>query len=137
MAISAERFAATYHNGQLYDGVYKYFGFHIRGVSEKYCEMFGDETGRVVAVLHDVVEDTDCDLYMVRANFGDVVADAVDAITKRNGETRAQYIERCKSNGYARDVKICDSIFNMEYSIKKGEFDRAAMYAKQIERLMK
>ena len=65
------------------------------------------------------------------------VADAVNAITKRNGETRAQYIERCKSNEHARDVKICDSIFNMEYSIKKGELERAAMYAKQIERLMK
>lgn len=137
MAISAERFAATYHNGQLYDGVFSYFKFHTKGVVEKYCEMFGEENGRIVAILHDVVEDTDCDLYMVRANFGDVVADAVDAITKRKGESRSKYIDRCKANGYARDVKICDSIFNMEYSIKKGEFDRAAMYAKQIERLVK
>ena len=137
MDISAERFAATYHNGQLYDGVFSYFKFHIKGVAEKYCEMFGDETGRIVAVLHDVVEDTDCELYMVRSNFGDVVADAVDAITKRKGEARANYIDRCKENKQARDVKICDSIFNMEYSIKKCEFERAAMYAKQIERLMK
>ena len=137
MSISAERFAATYHNGQLYDGIRSYFRFHISGVSEKYCEMFGDEIGRVVAVLHDVVEDTDCELYIVRANFGDVVADAVDAITKRKGETRTQYIDRCKLNRHARDVKICDSIFNMEYSIKKGEIDRAAMYARQIDHLMK
>ncbi|MGL5396568.1 MAG: hypothetical protein ACRDBQ_15080 [Shewanella sp.] len=137
MSVPAERFAATFHNGQLYDGIYSYFRFHIKGVAEKYCEMFGDETGRVVAVLHDVVEDTDCDLYMVRANFGDLVADAVDAITKRKGEFRSQYIDRCRANRYARDVKICDSIFNMEYSIKKGEFERASMYAKQIERLMK
>lgn len=137
MAISAERFAATYHNGQLYDGVFSYFKFHIKGVADKYCEMFGEETGRIVAVLHDVVEDTDCDLYMVRSNFGDVVADAVDAITKRKGESRSQYISRCKLNNTARKVKVCDSIFNMEYSIKKGEFDRAGMYAKQIEQLMK
>ena len=137
MAISAERFAATYHNGQLYDGVFSYFKFHIKGVADKYREMFCDETGHIVAVLHDVVEDTDCDLYMVRANFGDVVADSVGAITRRKGEARADYIDRCKLNNYARDVKICDSIFNMEYSIKKGEFDRAAMYARQIEKLMK
>ena len=137
MSVSAERFAATFHNGQLYDGIYSYFRFHINGVAEKYREMFGDETGHVVAVLHDVVEDTDCDIYMVRANFGDVVAEAVDAITRRKGEARSQYIDRCKANMHARDVKICDSIFNMEYSIKKGEFDKAVMYAKQIERLMK
>lgn len=134
----AARYSFTWHAAQRYDEIYDYFNCHVRGVVEKYRYMFGGcNLGVCVAYLHDVVEDTDCELYMVRSNFGNDVADAVDAITKRNGETRAQYIERCKSNGYARDVKICDSIFNMEYSIKKGELERAAMYAKQIERLMK
>lgn len=138
MLIDAAKYSATWHATQRYDEIYDYFNFHIRGVVEKYNEMFGGgNAGVCVAYLHDVVEDTDCELYMVRSNFGDVVADAVDSITKRKGEARSQYIDRCKANMHARDVKICDSIFNMEYSVKKGEFDRAAMYAKQIERLMK
>ena len=138
MMRDAARYSFTWHSTQRYDEVYDYFKFHIRSVVGKYRDIFGcSNLGVCVAYLHDVVEDTDCELYMVRSNFGNDVADAVDAITRRNGETRAQYIERCKSNGYARDVKICDSIFNMEYSIKKGELERAAMYAKQIERLMK
>lgn len=138
MLRDAAKYSATWHATQRYDEIYDYFNFHIRGVVEKYQKMFGGvNAGVCVAYLHDVVEDTGCDLCMVRSNFGDVVADAVDAITKRKGESRTQYIARCKLNNTARKVKVCDSIFNMEYSIKKGEFDRAGMYAKQIEQLMK
>ena len=138
MMRDAARYSYTWHATQLYDDIYDYFNYHVRGVVEKYREMFGaDSVGVCVSYLHDVIEDTDCELFMVMENFGDEVADAVDAITKRKCETKSQYIDRCKENKIARDVKICDSIFNMEYSVKKGEFDRAEMYAKQIERLMK
>lgn len=137
MLRDAAKYSATWHASQRYDEIYDYFNYHIRGVVEKYQEIFGGgNRGVCVAYLHDVVEDTGCELYMVRSNFGDEVADAVDAITKRKGEARSQYISRCKANGYARDVKICDSIFNMEHSLKKGELERASMYAKQIERLL-
>lgn len=137
MLRDAAKYSATWHATQRYDEVYDYFNFHIRGVVEKYQEIFGGvNLGVCVAYLHDVVEDTGCELYMVRSNFGDEVADAVDAITKRKGEARSQYIARCKLNEMAKKVKVCDSIFNMEYSIKKGELERASMYAKQIERLL-
>ena len=138
MLRDAAKYSATWHATQRYDEVYDYFNYHVRGVAEKYQEIFGGgNIGVCVAYLHDVVEDTGCEIYMVRHSFGDEVADAVDAITKRKGESRAQYIARCKLNSIASKVKICDSIFNMEHSIKKGEFKRASMYAKQIERLIK
>lgn len=138
MLRDAAKYSATWNATQRYDEIYDYFNYHIRDVVTKYQDMFGgDGLGACVAYLHDVVEDTGCEIYMVRSNFGDEVADAVNAITKRKGETKTQYIARCKLNDTARKVKVCDSIFNMEHSIKKGEFERAAMYAKQIERLMK
>ena len=44
---------------------------------------------RMAAVLHDVVEDTDVTLDDLRAaQFQEEVLDAVDALTKRKGESR-------------------------------------------------
>jgi (p)ppGpp synthase/HD superfamily hydrolase len=62
---------------------------------------------RVVAVLHDVVEDTSVTLFDV-LDFGNTVADAIDAISKHNGEPYHEYLKRVKSNPLARTVKIAD-----------------------------
>ena len=40
----------------------------------------------VAAVLHDVVEDTDFSLDQVRKEFGDVVADIGDSVTRRESD---------------------------------------------------
>lgn len=67
---------------------------------------------RIVALLHDIVEDTKCTLEFIRKEFGDEIADAVDAITKRDGESYLAYLNRVRSNDLAREVKyadICDN----------------------------
>lgn len=65
-------------------------------------------THQIVAVLHDVVEDTDVKLEDIRYTFGDIVADAIDALSRREGETYTDFIERAAKNLIARAVKLAD-----------------------------
>ena len=75
-----------------------------------------DPTNEMIAVawLHDSVEDTEITLNTIKALFGDVVADAIDAITKRENEPYCDYLNRVKANAIARAVKIADLSHNME-----------------------
>jgi (p)ppGpp synthase/HD superfamily hydrolase len=68
---------------------------------------------RIVGVLHDVVEDSDVELDVIRESFGAQIADAVDAMTKRRGETYSDFIQRCAENPLARRVKQNDLADNM------------------------
>jgi len=72
------------------------------------------EAERVVAVLHDVVEDTAYTLEDIEVKFGSEVRDAVDAVTKRDGEDYEQLIDRAAANSIARSVKIADLEDNMD-----------------------
>ena len=69
----------------------------------------------VVALLHDICEDVSMEyLSEIREKFGDTIADAVDAITRRKGqETHFEYIDRCKMNPLAARVKLYDLHHNM------------------------
>lgn len=77
---------------------------------------------KVVALLHDVIEDTPMTLDDLRKEgFPDYIVEAVDAITRRkpaesNGAARWKYIERCKANPIARVVKIADLEHNSDLS---------------------
>lgn len=67
------------------------------------------EDEQIVAVLHDVLEDTDTsanDLYA--AGFPAKVVEAVDALTKRRGETLRESMARVQANPLARPVKLAD-----------------------------
>jgi len=72
------------------------------------------ETERIVAVLHDVVEDTKYNLDDIEDEFGLEVRDAVDAVTKRDGEDYEKLIDRAAVNPVARSVKIADLEDNMD-----------------------
>jgi (p)ppGpp synthase/HD superfamily hydrolase len=76
------------------------------------ADQFMNPIYKAVAVLHDVVEDTDITLEFLKAQFPEEVVDAVDAITKRDGETYDKYILRCASNNVAAAVKIKDIKYN-------------------------
>lgn len=75
------------------------------------------EPDRIAAVLHDVVEDTDVSLKELRAKgFSEEVLAAVDALTKRNGESRMDAAVRAKANPIARRVKLADNADNLDMS---------------------
>lgn len=85
------------------------------------------------AWLHDVVEDTHFTLDDLRSlNVDESVVVAVDHLTKRGGESRADYVARAMSNPIALHVKKLDNADNSSpYRIQllKPE-DRVRLVAK-------
>ncbi len=73
------------------------------------------ETEQVVAVLHDVVEDTTWTLEGLRGEgFSEEVIAAVDCLTRRTDESYEAFIERARDNPIARRVKLADLADNMD-----------------------
>jgi (p)ppGpp synthase/HD superfamily hydrolase len=69
---------------------------------------------KIVAVLHDVVEDTSVSLDDLLENgLPPFIVKAVDAITKRKGEDYQTYLSRVCSDEIARSVKIKDIHHNL------------------------
>jgi GTP diphosphokinase / guanosine-3',5'-bis(diphosphate) 3'-diphosphatase len=98
--------AAVAHARQL-DKSGRAYILHPMSVVQR-CERHG-EAAQVVAALHDVVEDTWVTLDMLRElGFPDEIVEAVDAISKRDGERFFDYIRRCKLNPLATLVKLAD-----------------------------
>ncbi len=72
------------------------------------------EAAMMAAVLHDVVEDTEWTLERLReAGFPEEVLEAVDCLTRREGESYQEFVERVRTNPVARQVKLADLEDNM------------------------
>ena len=70
---------------------------------------------RVVAVLHDVVEDTHWTFKdLKKEGFSDQIVKALDCLTKRDGEEYEQFVRRAASNKLVRRVKLEDLKDNMD-----------------------
>ncbi|MFC1851884.1 GTP pyrophosphokinase [candidate division CSSED10-310 bacterium] len=68
----------------------------------------------IVAVLHDVVEDSALNLEDLKAKgFSDTVLSSIDCLSRRPGEDYQKFIERVALNDTAREVKIADLEDNM------------------------
>src|SRR5262249_19098358 len=64
---------------------------------------------RMVAVLHDTIEDTGLTAEELRAEgFSDEVVAGVVAVTHTKGESYADYVVRCSRLEAARQVKLGD-----------------------------
>lgn len=67
------------------------------------------ESEKIVAVLHDVIEDTDVTLDdLEKEGFSNEVLEALNCITKKNGEDYIEYLARVKNNPLALKVKFAD-----------------------------
>lgn len=116
IALEAHAGDKNKHDGELYL-------LHVHRVAvltREYCDshkMGADRRVDSVAVawLHDVVEDTSWTLNDIRTRFQqnlvggnrvDRIVLAVDALTKRTGESNEEYYHRVKANWLARDVKL-------------------------------
>lgn len=83
----------------------------LQGVAE---ETNWDTNMCVVAVLHDVVEDTAYDVESIADWFGNWVAKRVDSLSRREGERYIEYIQRVKKDRYATVVKLADLRANLD-----------------------
>ena len=79
--------------------------------------MLGMEStaAKIVAVLHDVVEDSEWTLAQLAAEgFTPEIIAAIDCLTHRDGEDYMDYIDRICENALARSVKLADLRDNMD-----------------------
>ena len=96
---------------------------------------FDDEAMLAAALLHDVVEDTECDLADLEAEFPPVVVEYVDALTedkhdadgrKRSWQSRKEdhLREVAEASPEARTIVLADKLHNlgcMVYDLDSGE----------------
>ena len=76
---------------------------------------------RIVAILHDVVEDSPITLADLRkSGCPDEVLMAVDCLTRREGESYEAYVRRAAGDRLAKIIKIADLEDNMELRLKNG-----------------
>lgn len=95
------------HANQLDKAGVPYIGHPLRVMGR-----FRDDAHRIVAVLHDVVEDAGShgyDLaYLAQRGAPRDIIQAIDALTHRPGEPDEEYWTRVAANGVARAVKLAD-----------------------------
>ncbi|MEC0180511.1 HD domain-containing protein [Paenibacillus peoriae] len=101
--------AAKAHQGQADKGGQPYI-FHPLQVMNRVEHM--DE--KIVAVLHDVLEDTEVTADQLKeAGFGRHIIEAVEGLTRNEGEEYSEFIRRAQKNPLSRVVKIADIMENM------------------------
>ena len=95
---------------------------------------------RIVAVLHDVVEDTGRTFDDLRKlGYPEDLLAALDCVTKREGESYEAFVERAAANPIARAVKIADIEDNLDLrrlpGVAEKDIERLARYVKAWRRL--
>ena len=93
----------TAHHGQVDKGGIPYV-FHPYQVAQAMT----DEYSTCVALLHDVVEDTNVTLQDLQKIFPDQITEAIAALTHTKGEDYMVYLARVKANPIAKAVKLAD-----------------------------
>lgn len=95
---------------------------------------------KAVAVLHDVLEDTtftagDLD----RENIPELVIHTVECLTRHDGESYRELIDRVVEDSWASEVKIADIEDNMDIrgisSLEDGHWKRLQKYHRAWQRL--
>lgn len=110
LLVAAEAVARIAHHGQVRVGGEPYIN-HPRRVADHLWTV-GPET-EAAGWLHDVVEDSAITLDQLEAaGFPKVVLNAVDSVTRREGETYFAMIERACSDPIGRVVKLADNADN-------------------------
>ena len=107
----ADSMAEKAHEGQ-YDKAGLPYITHPR----KVASFVTDPREKIVALLHDTVEDTDMTIEEIQSVFGEEIAQAVALMTHAEGVPYMDYVEKIKSNPLARHVKMADLTHNMDLS---------------------
>lgn len=120
----ARRIAREAHAGQT-DKIDRPFVDHLERVAST---LTGTEQ-QMVALLHDVVEKGEgWTLHRLSmAGFPQTVVDAVDALTRREGESDIDLASRAASNALAKPVKMADLRDNQRQAeATNGDIERYA-----------
>ena len=127
--------AKQHHEGQTDKAGKPYIEHPLRVMNQ-----VESEEEKIVAVLHDIVEDTDISLDDLRnEGFSKEVVDAVECLTKQDGENYDSYIERISFNPLAVKIKLADLEDNRDLTrlpeVTDKDLERVEKYDKALEKL--
>lgn len=106
-------FATAKHAGQKRKFTGKDYITHPVAVAEIVREQGWPEWAQVIAVLHDVIEDCDVTHADLEERFGLHVADMVQRLSAKEGESYLDFILRAGACEETRIVKLADIQHNM------------------------
>lgn len=109
---------------------YVFHPFHL-------AEQMTDENTTIVALLHDVIEDTDYTLEDLRSfGFSEDVLSAISLMTHEENVPYMEYVAKIKKNPIAKAVKLADLRHNSDMTrfdvITPFDEKRAQKYANAI-----
>lgn len=120
--------AKIYHKDQKYSKNKLEYFFHLKKVDEVidyfFYEMPNDKlfTLKTIAILHDIIEDTNFTKNDLYKTFNSEIGDAVMALTKKNrfkfSIIEKKYYKTVLNNNLSIYVKCADKIVNMKQTIK-------------------
>ena len=121
LTMEAMKLAYNAHHGQTdkADIPYIFHPYHI-------AEEMTDEYTTCVALLHDIVEDTDITMSELQAIFPKEVTDAVALMTHAKDVPYLEYIRKIASNPIAKAVKLADIRHNSD-STRMPDADEATL----------
>ena len=127
--------AKQHHEGQTDKAGKPYIEHPLRVMNQ-----VESEEEKIVAVLHDIVEDTDISLDDLRnEGFSEEVVSAVESLTKQDGENYDSYIERISFNPLAVKIKLADLEDNRDLTrlpeVTDKDLERVEKYDKALEKL--
>ena len=94
---------------------------------------------KIVAILHDVVEDTDWTFQTLREEgFSETVLDALASVTKvSEDEDYELFIKRCSRNAIGSRVKVADLMENLDVTriceLREKDMKRINKYKRALK----
>lgn len=131
----AQKLCYEKHHGQFdKSGVpYVFHPIHL-------AEQMEDEDTTIVALLHDIIEDTDCTAELLyEMGFSERVVEAIILMTHKKGVDYMDYVREIAKNPIARAVKIADLKHNSDLTrleaVDEKALKRREKYQKALEAL--
>ena len=114
---------------------YVYHPFHL-------AEQMNDENTTIVALLHDVPEDTDITVEDIRKmGFNEEVCEALKLMTHDDNVPYMDYIKKLRNNQIAKTVKLADLKHNSDITrldiVDEKALMRVEKYKRAMEELLK
>ena len=120
------------HTGQT-DKAGKPYHLHPEHVASQFTE----PSEKIVALLHDVLEDTDFPLSVLKAVFNDEVIQALLLLCHDKSVPYMEYVEKISANKIAKAVKTADLKHNMDISRipnpTEKDYSRLEKYKKALQ----
>ena len=123
--------SSKYHQNQ-FDKAGKPYFEHPKFVSS----LVASTDEKIVALLHDILEDTNIDFNILKENFSNEIIEAILTMTHNENDSYFEYIDKISKNKLARNVKIADLTHNSDLSrlknITNKDLERVEKYNKAL-----